>query len=133
MTLPGQISYEARVVAQANVDFSDPANPVVSRFGFNKFNVAANSIDAVFDTSKLGSISNASLLGQIFFNVQAVEFPGSPPQIIRLYTQGAPGDIVIQAETVTGVANNWTAGYTAILNITVCIVDDGPYWPTSVP
>lgn len=133
MTLPGQVSYESRVVALATIDFSDPNNPGVSKFGFAKLNINPDSISAVVDFDKLGLISNNALLGQIFFNVQAVENFGSPPQITRLYTVGAPGDIIIQLEKPTGGAYLWTAGNTAVLNVTVCIVDNGPYWPTSNP
>ncbi len=135
MTLPGQISYAARVVGQLQVELSDPNNPLIVKVGFGKVDVGPDFIEATLDFDKLGLISTASTLGQLAFNIQAIEVQGSQPQIFRATNPSQiPGVIFIQAiRPGNGVPYPWTDGHTSIVNVTVCIVDNGPNWPQSNP
>ena len=134
MTISGQISYEHRIVAQAFVDFTDPANFTISRFGFNKFVIDPDQIRAIIDVARFGLISGPLVQGQITANVQIIQPSGAPPVIALVTTDGSPGSVEVQiVKPSTGAPYAWTDGVVAQINVTVGIIDNGPFWPQSNP
>jgi hypothetical protein len=134
MTVSGQISYEHRIVAQAFIDFTDPQNFTISKFGFAKFVIDPDQIRAVIDVARWGLISGPLVQGQTTANVQIIQPSGAPPVIALVTTDGSPGSVEVQVvKPTSGGAYAWTDGVVTQLNILVGIVDGGPFWPQSNP
>jgi hypothetical protein len=136
MTVSGQISYEHRIVAQAFVDFSGSAlEPSVALFGFADWGQTQDTITFTLDLSKIGLTSQKLLQGQITINAQIVQYPGAAPGVCMVTTvPSSPGLIIVQVIDVSdGLPFEWPDNEVSQLNVTVGIIDNGPFWPTSNP